>query len=501
MRGAAGGRIGRIVIVGGGTAGWMAAAMLCKSFADLRYEISVVESAQIGTVGVGEATIPPIQLFNTVLEIDEDEFVRATKATFKLGIKFVDWREVGHSYFHPFGNFGKDMDGVSFNHYWLRLARLTGKSDFGLFNAETVAAAAGVFGREGLNYAFQFDAALYAAFLRDYSEKRGVKRHEGVVVQVNQNPGDGFVTSIALEDGRVIEGDLFIDCTGFRGLLIEGVMKAGFADWSAWLPCNRAAAVACEPASGRITPYTTSTAREAGWQWRIPLQHRIGNGYVFCSDFISEDEACARLLARLEGAPLADPKILSFTTGHRPRMWEKNVVAIGLSSGFLEPLESTSIHLAQVGITKLFSYFPRSGFDQYVIDRYNEEVLEAYTNVKDFLIAHYKITAREDTPFWRHCRNMDIPDSLEARIEIFRRTGGAPVRVDELFRESNWFAILLGQGMTPAEYHPKADGVGEGELKLRMARLRTEIQDKVGALPAHENFLGRLCDRNLALAR
>ena len=307
-------------------------------------------------------------MFNKVLDIDEGEFVRATKATFKLGIKFDDWREVGHSYFHPFGFFGKDMDGVSFIHYWLRLSKLTRKSEFSLFNAESVAALSGLFGREGMNYAFQFDAALYASYLRAYSERRGVRRHEGTVVQVNLDPNDGFVVSIALKEGPVIDGDLFIDCTGFRGLLIEGAMKVGFQDWSAWLPCNRAAAVACEATPGKIAPYTTSTAREAGWQWRIPLQHRIGNGYVFCSDFISEDEACAKLLARLDGAPLADPRILRFTTGHRRRVWEKNVVAIGLSSGFLEPLESTAIHLAQTGITKLFTYFPSGGFHQCVID-------------------------------------------------------------------------------------------------------------------------------------
>jgi tryptophan halogenase len=377
----------------------------------------------------------------------------------------------------------------------LRFAKLTGKLDFSLFNTESVAAGEGRFGRDGVNYAFQFDAALYASYLRTYAEKRGVKRHEGTVIQVNLDPDDGFVTSIALKEGAVVDGDLFIDCTGFCGLLIEGAMKVGFQDWSAWLPCNRAAAVPCEAAPGGIAPFTTSTAREAGWQWRIPLQHRIGNGYVFCSDFISEDEACAKLLARLDGAPLADPKILRFTTGHRRRVWEKNVVSIGLAGGFLEPLESTGIYLTQIGITKLFTYFPKNGFERNVIEQYNQEVLDEYENVKDFLIAHYKITLRDDTPFWRRCRHMSIPDSLRSRIEIFRRTGSVPVQLQELFKESNWFSILFGQGLVPDEYHPLVDGLGESELKLRMARIRTEIRDKASALPTHESFLGRLRDR------
>lgn len=479
----------KIVIVGGGTAGWMAAALFSKTFGTQHYDITLIESAEIGTVGVGEATVPPIHLFNQVLGLDEDEFVRATKATFKLGIEFVGWREEGQRYFHPFGFFGSDMDGISFLHYWLRFARLTGKADFSLFNAESVAASQALFGRPGLNYAFNFDASLYAAFLRAFAEKHGVVRQEGTVERVDLDPESGFVTTLGLKNGLEIAGDLFLDCSGFRGLLIEGALKAGFDDWSAWLPCDRAAAVPCETAPGPMHPYVTCTAREAGWQWRIPLQHRTGNGYVFCSDHLSEDEACAKLLTRLDGAPLNDPKILRFTAGHRRKMWDRNVVAIGLSGGFLEPLESTSIHLAQTAITKLFSYFPKAGFSQAVIDQYNREVLDAYVNVKDFVIAHYKVTAREDTPFWQRCRHMEIPDSLAAKIEIFRRTGTVPVQMHDLFRESNWFAVLHGQGLVPEDHHPLAGVLPEAELKLRLARIRTEIRDKVATLPTHGAFL------------
>ena len=484
--------IRKIVIVGGGAAGWMAAAMLSKVFGTRHHDIRLVESAEIGTVGVGEATIPPIRMFNDVLAIDEDDFVRATNATFKQGINFVNWRQNGHSYFHPFGSFGTDMDGLGFRHYWLRLAKLTGKHDFSLFNAESVAAMEGLFGREGLSYAFQFDAALYASYLRSYAERRGVKRYEGTVGVVDRDPDSGFVTAVRLKEGPVIDGDLFVDCSGFRSLLIGGTMAVDFEDWSAWLPCDRAVAVPSESRPGRIAPYTTSTAREAGWQWRIPLRHRTGNGYVFCSDFLSEDEAGPKLLARLDGKALAEPKILRFTTGHRRKFWEKNVVAIGLSGGFLEPLESTAIHLVQTGITKLVAHFPKADFSQYVIDQYNREVLEAYDLIKDFLIAHYKITVRDDTPFWRRCRDMDVPDSFNARIEIFRRTAGIPIQLHELFRESNWFAVLFGQGVVPDHYHPAADVVSENDLKLRMARIRTEIRDKVAALPSHEVFLDHL---------
>ncbi len=495
-------RISNIVIVGGGTAGWMTAAMLSKSLGTQNYSITLVESEEIGTVGVGEATIPPILLFNEVLGLDEDEFIRETNATFKLGIEFVDWRKVGHTYFHPFGQLGVDMDGIGFNAFWLRMAAMGGNADFGRFNAETMAARENLFARTPkndtsalprINYAFQFDAAQYAAYLRRYSEKRGVVRVEGKISKVHQHPESGFIQSVELESGRIIKGDLFFDCSGFRGLLIEQTLQSGYEDWSQWLPCNRAAAVPCEKAPGPITPYTRSTSREAGWQWRIPLQHRTGNGYVFCSEFISEDEACEKLLTRLDAKPLKDPKVLRFVTGHRRKVWNKNVVALGLASGFLEPLESTSIHLVQSCLTRFISMMPRTEFRQAVIDEYNRMVVADYINVKDFLIAHYKITEREDTPFWKHCKNMDIPDSLKARLEIFSNIGFANVTLTELFKETSWFAVLFGQGFFPKDYHPVADAISTDELKLRLSRVRTAITDRIATLPVHDDFIAKHC--------
>ena len=492
----------KVVIVGGGTSGWMCAAALSKIMGTQNYDITLVESEEIGTVGVGEATIPMIMLFNDILGIEEDEFVRETNATFKLGIHFVDWRAVGSDYFHPFGLFGVDMDGISFGHYWHRLARMGGSPDYGRFNAESMAARENKFARTPknetsalprINYAFQFDASLYAAYLHRYSAKRGVVRKEGKIVQVNQHPESGFITSLLMNDGSLVTGDLFIDCSGFRGLLIEQTLKTGYEDWSKWLPCNSAAAVPCEKAVGPIFPYTRSTAREAGWQWRIPLQHRTGNGYVFCSDYISDDDACTKLLSRLDGKALKDPKVLKFTTGRRRKAWNKNVVTLGLASGFLEPLESTSIHLVQAGIAKLLAMFPKDGFHDSVIAQYNKETEADYVNVKDFLIAHYKVTEREDTPFWKHCKHMDIPDSLKSRLDIYLRTGNMAVQQYELFKEASWFAVLMGQGFAPREYHPLADTISEDDLKLRLSKIRTGVTDRVNSLPTHDEFIAKNC--------
>jgi len=491
-----------VVIVGGGTAGWMTAAALSKVVGIHNYSITLIESEEIGTVGVGEATIPAIQNFNDLLVLNEDEFVRETNATFKLGIHFVDWKKEGESYIHPFGVYGSNMDGINFDHFWMRYYRSGGNPDIGLFNAETVAARQNRFARSKatdpgnwpkINYAFHFDASLYAKYLRGYSEYRGVVRQEGKIVKVNQDPESGFVTSVQLENGKVINGDLFIDCSGFRGLLIEQTLKSGYEDWSKWLPCNRAVAVPTEKVNGPIKPYVTCTAREAGWQWHIPLQHRTGNGYVFCSDFISEDEATEKLLSRLENRPLKDPKVLRFVTGHRNQMWNRNVLAFGLSSGFLEPLESTSIHLVQVAIQKLITMFPKRGFVQSVIDNYNREMLDEYVNVKDFLIAHYFVTQRDESPFWQYCRNMDIPDSLRERLDIYVNTGTAGVKLHELFKETSWFAVLMGQGLEPREYHPVADVISEDELKLRLAKIRTGIQQRVDSMTSHDDFIARHC--------
>ena len=500
----AGKRLKRIVIVGGGTAGWMTAAALAKAAGTQNQSITLIESEAIGTVGVGEATIPAIQQYNKLLDLNEDEFVRETSATFKLGIEFIDWRRLGHSYFHQFGLIGADITGgVPFSHYWLRVLLSGGALDPDIlrFNAETVAARAGKFGRVSpddrsglptINYAFQFDASRYAAFLRRYAEKRGVVREEGRIVQVHQNGESGFIQAVELQNGRRIAGDFFIDCSGFRGLLIEGTLEAGFDDWSQWLPANRAAAVPCERIE-EPRPFTRSTAREAGWQWRIPLQHRTGNGYVYCSEFISDDEASERLLSRLDGKPQADPRILRFTAGQRKSSWVKNCLAVGLSSGFLEPLESTSIHLIQASVAKFLDLFPQGEMDQTVIDRFNDETRRSYEAIRDFLIAHYKVTERDDTPFWAYCKNMSVPASLEAKLELFRTRGSVMPDHFDLFREGSWFAVLYGQGIVPEGYHPLADTMSEDELRVTMSKIRSAIQKRVSGLPTHQQFIDRHC--------
>ena len=491
-----------VVIVGGGTAGWMAAAALAKTLG-ATHRVTLIESEEIGTVGVGESTIPPIILFNKLLGINEDEFVRETNATFKLGIEFVDWARLGHTYFHNFGLLGADLHtGISFIHYWMRWMRSGGDPDQLRFSSEAQAAREMKFGRAqmtrasgtqpNINYAFQFDASTYAAYLRRYSERRGVVRKEGRIVDVRQNGGSGFVEAVEMQDGSVVRGDFFIDCSGFRGLLIEGAFQAGFEDWSHWLPNNRAAAVPAERMP-TITPYTKAQAREAGWQWRIPLQHRTGNGYVYCDSFISDDEAARLLVERLEGKALADPKTLRFKAGRRRKSWIKNVLALGLSSGFLEPLESTSIHLVQAGLTKFLDLFPHRNCDPILIDLYNREVAFQYETIRDFIIAHYKVTEREDTEFWKYCKHMSVPDTLNAKLELFRTRAEVKPQNGDLFSEVSWFAVLYGQGIVPAGYHPLADAMPEDELNLKLARIRAAIKERVDGLPSHREFITSCC--------
>ena len=493
--------IDRIVIVGGGTAGWMAAAALSKVLGAGDRTITLIESDLIGTVGVGEATIPPIQLFNRTLGIDENEFVRETSATFKLGIEFVGWRRPGHSYIHPFGPFGVDHNGTAFSHYWLRWVKEGGDPDNERFCAEAVAARHGRFMRTTqvgtqrlppINYAFHFDAGLYATYLRRFAEARDVTRIEGQIVQADQDPESGSIIQVRLKDGRAVQGDLFIDCSGFRGLLIEETLKAGYDDWSHWLPADRAAAVPCARVE-EPTAYTRSTVREAGWQWRIPLQHRTGNGYVFSSQFISEDQASEALMGRLDGPALADPRILRFTTGRRRSSWVKNCVAMGLSSGFLEPLESTSIHLIQLAIAKLIAYFPVDGIDPTVVARFNAEMERDYGRIRDFIIAHYKVIEHEQTPLWRYCRHMPIPDTLEEKLHLFRTRGESFTGPEELFQDMNWFAILYGQGLTPLGHHPAADRMPDDELRLLLTNVRKGVVERVDAMPRHWEFIERNC--------
>lgn len=490
-----------IVIVGGGTAGWMSAAALAKVLGRNDIQITLIESEEIGTVGVGEATIPQLQRFNMLLGLDDNDFVRKTQATFKLGIQFVNWRDVGNSYVHAFGNVGQDVDAIPFYQYWLKLHGKSNNADIGEYCLNTTAALRGKFMRpiatsnsplSSIPYAYHFDAGLYAKFLREYSENLGVNRIQNKIVDVQLKSDSGFIDSVVLHNGEKINGDLFIDCSGFQGLLIEQALKTGYDDWSHWLPCDRAWAVPCE-SSGAPTPYTRSTAHNAGWQWRIPLQHRIGNGHVYCSKFISDDEARSILLNNLDGKPLAEPRMLKFLTGRRKKFWNKNCIAIGLASGFMEPLESTSIHLIQSSLAKLVSLFPNLDFDDANINEYNMQTHIEFEKIRDFLIAHYHITDRNDSPFWRYCRNMDIPDSLQHKIDLFKQTGKIFRDGYEMFSETSWFEVMFGQGLRPENYHPLADLVVENKLTERLDRVRNAIRSSVDLMPAHEDFIANNC--------
>ena len=493
--------IRRVVIVGGGTAGWMAAAALAHSFKGSLESIELIESEEIGTVGVGEATIPPIRRFNARLGIDEDDFVRHTQGSFKLGIEFVDWWRPGHSYIHPFGRYGADLDNVSFVHYWMRLRQSGDPTSIDDYCLATTAARLGRFARptaqadaaySTFGYAFHFDAGLYARYLRAYAEKRGVRRIEGRVVEVQLRGEDGFIEAVLMQGGHRVAGDFFIDCSGFRGLLIEEALHTGYIDWSQWLPCNRALAVP-SASVGDPPPYTRSTARAAGWQWRIPLQHRVGNGYVYCNQFIGDDDAAGALLANLEGAALADPRPLRFTAGMRRQSWNRNCVALGLASGFLEPLESTSIHLIQSGIAKLLTLFPDQRFDPLLIDEYNRQSASQMEWIRDFLIAHYKLTERDDSPFWHYCRNMSVPDSLTRKIELFRRRSLVFREDDELFLEPSWIAVLMGQGIVPESYDPLADALDAATLGNGLRSMRERVQRSASAMSTHAEFIARHC--------
>lgn len=503
-------RIKRIAIIGGGTAGWMTAAALAKILGPAYASITLVESDSIGTVGVGEATIPQINIFNRMLGIDEDDFVRRTKGSFKLGIEFVDWGRLGSRYFHPFGSYGVNMEGVSFHAFWLRLHQAGLTTSIDDFSLQSKAAALGKFMRpikagnsplSEIAYAFHFDAGLYALFLREHAEARGVRRHEGRIVQVLQRATDGFIQSVQLESGARVEADLFIDCSGFHGLLIEQTLKAGFVDWSHWLPCDRALAVPCASVPD-ITPFTRSTARAAGWQWRIPLQHRTGNGYVYSSAYISDDEAAATLLANLDGEAIADPRPIRFKTGHRKKYWDKNVVAIGLSSGFLEPLESTSIWMIQAGIARLLANFPDMDFSPIDRDVYNRMLTKETEQIRDFLIAHYKVTTRNDSPFWDYIRTMPIPDRLAEKLAVFANTGRTFREDEELFNDTSWFAVLHGQGMTSRTYDPVANVIGLEETRARLGNLATIVAKAADYMPKHNDFIRDHCasDASPALA-
>ena len=490
-----------VVIVGGGTSGWMTAAALAQVLRG-KYNIRVVESDEIGTIGVGEATIPMIALFNAMLQIDENEFMRETQASFKLGIEFVNWGRLGDRYVHGFGPIGQENWTVDFHQYWLK-QYLAGKApELEKFSINAVACQNNKFMRPRMDmpksplshirYAFHFDATLYARYLRKYATARGVERIEGRITSVQQREADDHVTSVTLQSGQVVAGDLFIDCSGFRALLIEGALKTGYEDWSHWLPCDRAVAVPCE-SSPALTPYTRATARQAGWQWRIPLQHRIGNGHVFSSKFMSEDEATAILMGNLDGAPLAEPRPLRFQTGRRKKAWNKNVVSIGLASGFLEPLESTSIHLVQMGIAHLLTYFPAAGFDEVVTDQFNRIMQQEFEWVRDFIVLHYKATERTDTPFWNYCREMEIPPPLQARMNLFRTDGRVFREGEELFAKTSWIQVMHGQRLRPAAYHPLTDLLSEEEIAVYLDEVAGVIGACVDVMPTHAQFIADHC--------
>jgi len=490
--------IRQVVIVGGGTSGWMAAAGLSRLLDRRQVAITLVESDDIGTIGVGEATIPTLQTFNTLLGLDEADFVRRTQGTFKLGIEFTDWGRLGDRYLHPFGNYGMDRPEVKFHHMWLKLkAASRDVGDIGDYNMTLVAARLNRFGKgEGglsssLRYAYHLDASLYARYLREYAEARGVRRQEGLITGVNQRP-DGFVSSVVLKDGRTIEGDLFIDCSGFRGLLIEETLKVGYEDWTHWLPCDRAVAMPCEN-TDPLLPYTRAMADTAGWRWRIPLQHRMGNGYVYSSAYLDDGAAAARLTETLEGRPLASPRFIRFKAGHRRKLWDRNVVAIGLAGGFIEPLESTSIHLVQTGISRLALLFPDKAFSPALIDEFNRSSVLEYEQIRDFIILHYKATTRDDTPFWRRCRDMDVPDSLKHKLDLFRDSSRIFRFKDDLFTENSWLAVMLGQGIVPETYDPVADSIPLEDMDRAIGGLRSAILKAAQALPEHGAFIRSHC--------
>jgi tryptophan halogenase len=487
----------RIVIVGGGTAGWMAAALL-GSLTEEGYSLTLVESDEIGTVGVGEATIPQINLFNQALGLDEDEFLRETQGTYKLGIEFVDWGGLGHRYMHAFGEVGRDVGIVPFGHYWRRADQLGLAKPLSHYSLNEVAARAGKMQRGPLRttnmlpampYAFHFDASFYARYLRTLAEQRGVRRVEGRIDQVARDGDSGDVASVTLASGEVVAGDLFLDCSGFRGLLIEQTLATGYEDWSHWLPCDRALAVPSAPAGDTVTPYTRSTARTAGWQWRIPLQHRVGNGHVYCSSFISDDEAREQLLANLDGPAQADPRPLRFVTGRRRKLWNNNVVALGLASGFLEPLESTSIHLIQSALQRLLKMLPRGRGTPAQAAEFNRQSATEYEQVRDFIILHYKATERTDTPFWRHCAEMAVPDTLQAKIDLFREAGHIFRVTDDLFTEVAWLQVLVGQGVLPETTHPMVDSVEPADLQSYIETWEALLMREVAQMPTHESFL------------
>jgi tryptophan halogenase len=493
-------RIRNVVVVGGGTAGWMSAALLKRVLGET-VDIELVESEQIGIVGVGEATIPPIQHVNAVLGLDEAEFLRETKSTIKLAIRFENWRVQGEQYYHTFGAPGISQAFCHFHHYWIRAQQAGYESNLWEYDLNYLCAEAGKFAKLKVDnpiwemqYAYHFDASLYGQYLRKYSERSGVKRTEGLIKDVTVDPENGHVKSLLLEDGREITGDFFIDCSGIRGLLIHKTLGTGYEDWGHWLPCDRAMAVPSERFEETL-PFTRSIAHSAGWQWRIPLQHRNGNGLVYSSNHYSDDEAAEILLGNLESEAIDDPKIIPFRTGCTRKQWNRNVVAVGLSSGFLEPLESTSIYLIQSAIVRLLHLFPHAGVTTDLVDEYNRQSRYEYEYIRDFIILHYYLNERDDSQFWRDTRTMDVPDRLTRKIELFRSNGSLVKEQSDIFLESSWLQVMLGQGVVPRDYHPIAASLSEAQLKEKLANTKKLKMEPLPKIPSHDKFLEMYCGK------
>ncbi len=489
----------RIVIAGGGTAGWMAAAAMAH-YLDGDFSITLVESEEIGTVGVGEATIPQIRLFNNALGLDEDAFLAATQGTFKLAIEFVGWRKAGERYMHAFGDVGRDVGLLPFHQNWVRARQEGIAQDLSAYSLNNLSALGNRMQRgpartanmlPEMPYAFHFDAGLYAQYLRRFAEARGVERTEGKITDVAQDGESGDVTTLTLDTGTVVSGDVFIDCTGFRGLLIEETLKSGYDDWTHWLPCNRALAVPSERAED-FTPYTRSTAHSAGWQWRIPLQHRTGNGIVYSSEYLSDDEAAAQLLAGLDGKPMANPRPIKFVTGKRREIWKNNVIAVGLASGFMEPLESTSIHMIQSAISRILKIMPGRAITQADRDEYNRQADFEYERIRDFLILHY-IANERDEPFWAACRERPIPDTLTHKLRLWRGNGHITREHEELFTEVGWFQVLVGQGIMPTGTHPIVNSISKADLQDYMDMIAKLNAREVAQMGEHAAFVAQHC--------
>ncbi|MBL6696605.1 MAG: tryptophan halogenase family protein [Luminiphilus sp.] len=485
--------INRVVIAGGGTAGWMAAAALSR-LVGRQLEVTLVESEEIGTVGVGEATIPTLLTMNRLLQIPEPDFIKATSGTFKLGIRFENWLYEGHDYIHSFGDTGKGCWAGGFQHFWKKGQQQGLAEEYGAYCTELRAAVENKFGilsEHKLNYAYHLDATAYGQYLRRLAEANGTQRIEGQIAHVSVSESTGFIDYLQLKDGQQVAGDLFIDCTGFRALLIEDALRTGFDDWSHWLPCNRAWAVQTE-LTGEPVPYTRAIAHDSGWRWRIPLQHRVGNGLVYCSDYLDDDAARERLLSLVDGTPIIDPRPIRFTTGQRRQYWNKNCIALGLSSGFIEPLESTSIHFIQNGIMWLLLMFPDSVMSQASVDEYNNKLRGEAERIRDFIVLHYFANQRAGEPFWDMCRDLPIPESLSQRMALFKETGRVFKPQDDVFSENSWVQVMMGQGLIPESYHNIVDSMSNEQLQQFLGDIQRDVERTVAALPNHGAFVEAL---------